>query len=249
MIHDDTDPGAIGVVMRHRVGLALLCLLLAACQWGTAGSGAGGSIDGLRYQGVLYARDGGVPSTLPGVRALTEADLGPELGRVSGSRAGEPEGRRELGELEATGLPDGTPVHSVNGYPTAFRLAARLDGEVALYEPWWAPSARVGADLVAIGGKVREIAVSRTEPPRRLGAVDDPAEVDRLVRALLEAPLLERPSATDPDVRALTFHLADGTGVTRLYDTRTGELWVGTGALRPPAAFAEAIRAATAAGP
>jgi hypothetical protein len=133
--------------MRRWAGLLVIaCLALAACQRSNqTDQGGGPSIDGFQFDGVFYARWTMVTSHPKGVRPLGAADLGRVVGRVVANRADEPvESVAPFGNLEATFLPVRTPVHAVRGYPTSFRLAARSNEGLAIYEPWSSPSARVG---------------------------------------------------------------------------------------------------------
>ena len=137
--------------MRRLIGLLIIaCLALAGCQRSDrTDRGGGASIDGFQFDGVFYARWTAVTTHPNGVRPLNQADLGDAVGRVVANRADEPvESGAPFRNLEATFLPAGTPVHAVRGYPTSFRLAARSEGRLTLYEPWSSPKARVGADLL-----------------------------------------------------------------------------------------------------
>jgi len=213
---------------------------------GPSGSGDGqagaGSVDALQYQGVTYARWAELTSPPAGVRQITDDDVGPEVGRVTGSRADEPVERGpSLGELEATALAPDTPVYAVKGYPTSFRLAARRDGQLGLYEPWENTNARVGADLLALKGRVLRIGIYQRDTLDLLGDIKQSAQVSRLVDTVLRAPVaLQEPTGAQ-DLYILTFHLTDGTGVTRMFDSISGYL---EGGVLTPQEFATAIRRA-----
>jgi hypothetical protein len=238
--------------MRRLVGpLIIACLVLAGCQRSdqTSEGTGGASIDGLQYNGVFYARWTAVTTHPKGVRPIGPADLGRVVGQVKANRADElVESAAPFGDLEATFLPVGTPVHAVKGYPTSFRLAARSDGGLALYEPWSSPTAQVGADLLGgIQGKVRRIGVySHHEPLRLLGLVEGRSQVQRLVRLVLRAPVAEQdPAGTAQDYEpyVVSFHLRDGTATSRLFNAKTG--FMGGGILLPDE-FTAAIRQAIA---
>jgi hypothetical protein len=238
--------------MRRLVGpLIIACLVLAGCQRSdqTSEGTGGASIDGLQYDGVFYARWTAVTTHPKGVRPLGPADLGRVVGQVRANRAGEPvESAAPFRDLEATFLPVGTPVHAVKGYPTSFRLAARSDGGLALYEPWSSPTARVGADLLGgIQGRVRRIGVySHHEPLRLLGFIEGRSQVQRLVGLLLRAPVAEQDpagTAQEYEPSVVSFHLRDGTATSRLFNAETGFL---AGGVLVPDEFTAAIRQATA---
>jgi hypothetical protein len=219
--------------MRRFVGFPIIaCLVLAGCQRShrTAEDAAAASVDGLQFDGVFYAQWTAVTSHPKGVRPLGAADLGRVVGRLVANRAGEPvESAAAFRNLEATFLPVGTPVHAVKGYPTSFRLAARSEGRLAIYEPWSSPRARIGADLLGgIEGKVRRIGVyNQHEPLRLLGSIDDRRQVERLVRLVLRAPFREQDPASGPhddEPYVVSFHLRDGTATSRLFNAKTGFL-------------------------
>jgi hypothetical protein len=227
--------------MRRWEGLLLIvCLALAACQRsGPGGAGDGGaSIDGFQFGQTFYARWTHITSHPAEVRPLQDRDLGRVVGQVVANRADEPvESGTPFRNLEATFLKVGTPVYAVKGYPTSFRLAARRDGELGLYEPWASPTARVGADLLGgIDGKVRRIGVYTDHGLRPVGTISDRRQVQRLVNLVLGAPLQAQDpaaSAKEYQLYVLTFHLADGTGVSRLFNAATGFIAGGIVAPKP----------------
>ena len=108
----------------------------------------------------------------------------------------------------------------MRGYRPSFRLAARQDGRLVLFEADATPRARVGRDLLDLEGKVRRISVnSRADGTAELGAITNPKQVAGMMRMLLAGPVDQRvqPTAEQP-VRLLAFHLRDGTATVRAYD-------------------------------
>jgi hypothetical protein len=235
--------------MRRWAGLlAIACLMLAACQRSHRTDDRGGaSIDGLQFQGVFYAQWTMVTSHPKGVRPLGPTDLGRVVGRVVANRADEPvESAVPFRNLEAMFLPVGTPVYVVRGYPTSFRLAARSKGRLAIYEPWYFPTARVGADLLGgIQGRVRRIGVyGSREPLSLLGSIEDPRQVEHLVRLVLRASAVEQDPASGPqddEPYVVSFHLRDGTAASRSLNAKTGFL---AGGVVVPDQFITAVREA-----
>jgi len=232
--------------MKRRGGLLLIvCLALAACQQsGRGGEGDGGaSIDGFQFGQTFYARWTDVTAHPAGVRPLRDSDLGPVVDRVVANRANEPvESGTPFRNLEATFLKVGTPIYAVKGYSNSFRLAARRDGKLGLYEPWESPTARVGADLLGgIDGKVRRIGIYADHGLRPLGTISDRRRVEGLVDLAMQAPVEGQDPANSKDeyeLYVLTFHLADGTGVSRLFNAATGFL---AGGVVVPKPFTAAI--------
>ena len=138
----------------------------------------------------------------------------------------------------ASVLPIGTAIHRVNGYRPAFRLAARRDCEIVLYEAWENRRATRGGDLYDLAGNVVAIEIIRedrstTSALRKSfsnpdGArVEDPRAVEKLVDLILAAPTVPRDDrrASNPRLRYwLTFHFRDGTATGRAYDPESGQL-------------------------
>jgi hypothetical protein len=204
--------------MRRAAGLLAGLLLLTGC-WGQsgAGCGGGGSIDAVQLGGVLYGRWDDLSPPPPEARRLDQADLGTKVGEIR-LRHDYLCHRRDLRDLEATGLEAGTPVYEVKGHPRRFRLAApHPSGGLAVYEPWHDPAATTGADLLALAGKVRSVVLDAPESRRRHGAITDPAQVRRLVDAVLAARVEERPFGGGTTV-LVGFLLRGGTAVTRAAD-------------------------------
>lgn len=249
------------VILRVMSLLALLmtpALVVAACgtadpQAGGASStptdgatpiasGSGGTaiidwVDFVRFNGISYLA--GYPAA--GERSLTGADLGEPFATVRfmlSENVRDPEYRIQDGD--AAFLPAGTPVYAVKGYRPEFRLAARRDGRIVLYEADTNPNAKTGADLLDIDGKVRAIAVQSAQDGSELARIDDPARIVDLVAMILAAPIDQR--AFPGDARYIVvFQLNDGTSVRRAYFPTTGELARG---IKAPDAFRAALEEA-----
>lgn len=189
---------------------------------------------GITYIGTYWNRDS----------TLRESDLGPEYGRVRGdadSLTMDTE-RDTMRDGDATGLPAGTQVYSVEGYVPRTRLAARAYGRIYLYEARSAPDGRNGSDLLDLAGKVRSIRIVtsgdyQAEPV----TIEDPHLIAVLVGLVLDAPVDPSPGDYDHDVTynySITFRMGDGTEVDSFYYADTNELGPG---LHPGPEFREAI--------
>jgi hypothetical protein len=100
--------------------------------------------------GITYVANG-----LNGGRALAARDIGPRFATVRFTLAGtihDPSYRPRDGD--AAFLPIGTPVYTVRGYRSSFRLAVRTRAGNVLFEADSNPRAKRGADLLDIAGKV-----------------------------------------------------------------------------------------------
>ena len=121
---------------------------------------------------------------------------------------------------DAAYLEAGSPLYLVRGYRPTFRLAARQDGRLILFEADTNPRARVGRDLLDLEGKVRRISInSRADGRSELGAITDPKQVAAMVRMLHGGPVDQRMQPTsEQHVQLVAFHLRDGTATVRTYD-------------------------------
>jgi hypothetical protein len=206
-------------------------------------------IDFVKANGIDYIASGdgrGVG------RALGDADLGPEQWRVKHMLSGETKGLDyRTADGDSAFVPVGEPVFAVKGYATTFRLAARRNGRIVLYEADTNPAAKTGRDLLDIEGKVRAIAlISDRTPTAVVGRIVDVTRVRELVGAVLSAPVDQklRPSAGYPPggSASVAFELADGTAIARGYDVTNGILHRGILVGDP---FRAAIQALVAAAP
>jgi hypothetical protein len=171
----------------------------------------------VKLNGITYTTDRPVVG-----RTLREGDLGPVYATVRCSlREKLDPTRGELQDGDAAYLDAGSPLYQVRGYRPSFRLAARQDGRLVIFEADTNPRARVGRDLLDLQGKVRRISInSRADGTTELGAITDPGQVASMLRMLLAGPVDQRiqPTAEQPGW-LLAFHLRDGTATIRAYDT------------------------------
>ena len=205
---------------------AIVAVVAAAC--GRGPEAAVDWTDSVRFNGVGYeAPDPHFPG-----RALQESDLDAEFDRVRFRLSGnvnDPAYREKDGD--AGYLDAGTPVYRVKGYSPEFRLAARQDGRITLFEAFDNPRARLGRDLLDVADKVRRIGVyeDRAEDSRlvEVGSIGDRGRVMELTELILNAPVAagDRERNLGDRVRRyfISLHLRDGTAVTRAYYPESGD--------------------------
>jgi hypothetical protein len=217
-----------------------VCLLFAACDGarGRPGPAACDYLDFIRLGGVMYeVADHGVG------RAIGQRDLGPVFARITGNppTSGDCRSYRPR-DGDAAFLASGSSVYRVMGYRPSFRLAARHHGRLRLYEAQEAASARVGADLLDLAGKVRYLSVNSDRV--ELARIKERDQVAELVRLVLAAPV--GPSRVRAENRycAVVFNMVDRTAVRRIFFPETGELLPGVFA---PHEFSEAVASALSA--
>lgn len=219
------------------MGLVAPLLMAAAC----GGSAAHiDFVDFVMLGGITYVAAG---ATAPaGGRQLQESDLGSVYGQVKVKLEGSQDPNHQLQDGDAAFVAPGSQVYRVNGYRPAFRVAARHDGRLFLYEADTNPAARVGADLLDMAGRVVYIGInSQADGITQLGTIKDPKAVQSLVD-MVEQGAVNQSGQPAADLRYFVdFHLADGTEVIRAYWPGAGELARG---IKVPDVFRTIVEAA-----
>ena len=222
--------------------ILLLLAVLSSCGSIFGGQSSPGNqtavidwVNFVRFGGITYL----AASTKPG-RELKDSDLGPVFATVKFKLDGnEHDPAYKARDGDAAYLDAGTQVFTVKSYKPIFRLAARLDNQMQLYEADTNPLAHKGADLLDIGGKVIYVGInSPQDGVTQLGAIKDPHEVATLVNMVLQAQVNQKYVSQGSAQYFITFYLVDGTSVTRAYWLNSGELARG---ILLPKAFGTAV--------
>ena len=187
---------------RGMLVVAMVALLACGCDLVTTLTVSGGPgcrklirqdvadyVNFVKLNQITYTADRPAVGRMPG-----EGDLGPVHATVRCSlrekmdpAGGEPQ------DGDAAYLEAGSPLYRVHGYRPTFRLAARQDGRLVIFEADTNPRARVGRDLLDLEGKVRRISInSRADGRSELGAITDPKQVAAMVRMLHGGPVDQR---------------------------------------------------------
>ncbi len=189
--------------------LSILFLLLSV---GCSNSPAARS-EFLKLDGITYISLGQMPST------ITEGDL-------TYYRAIERRHWPAIKDGDSVSLEVGTPIFSIAGYRTSFRLAAKGEHGIVIYQAEVNPTAAKGGDLLDIGQKVVSITVQGSAGDK-LAEIEDRGWIDTMVDMVLGAPLSTTRNNPGTQMVALTLSLADGTFVKKLF-------WLDSGILGPP---------------
>jgi hypothetical protein len=156
------------------------------------------------------------------------ARAGPEIARVQYNvRENVCDPNYRLKDGDATFLREGTPIHVVQGYNPRQVLAA--SGWVYEMRP---EGGVVGSDQLPFDDGVERLAILSQVDGSELASIDDPALVNAIVAAALQAPV-EGGADRDWDY-SLLFELQDGLRFRRTYNTATG--YMREGVLLPEAA-------------
>jgi hypothetical protein len=220
---------------------AMILLLVAAACGSPAGDALSGGtppnctaiidyVDFVHHQGAFYSAASWFPTL---GRAITDSELGPEQFRVRNtvSQTNCDPYRRPV-DGDAAYVPTGEPVFAVKGYAPMFRLAARHNGRLVLYEADSNPAALHGSDLLDIAGRVKSIALLDEKSGRSPASRLTDATGVRYVVGLIATASIDhgyRPSSTgsEADFVQLAFELTDGTISVRAYDRLAGVLGYG----------------------
>ncbi len=200
-----------------------------------ASSGQGGSeaapsdsvqIDGVTYDRVSYEENVAIADRLVDRQNLV-------------SRVEAQVSSYDLEDGQATVLAPGTPLYAVKGYDVSFRLAARegssgsddkTDRAWSLYEVWSNPGAENTAELLDVRGKVERISLKVFGTPedkasaKQVSSAIGAEESEEITNAVVNARLRRVSGAGFNWL--LVFHLKDGTQSARVYEPRSGELYL-----------------------
>ena len=215
--------------------LAVPIFLAAACT--TSPAVQIDYTDFVKLGGVTYQAEWTSP-----VHPIQDAELGPVYGKVKVKLEGSQDPKHQLQDGDSAFLAPGTQVYRVTGYQSTFRLAARHDGRLTLYEADTNPRAKVGADLLDLANKVLYIGVnSESDGHTELAAIKDPNAVRALVDLVEKSPVDQSNQHGSGPQYFVDFHMLDDTEVIRSYWPGFGELARG---IRVPIAFGVAIASA-----
>lgn len=184
------------------------------------------------YDGPRSELDGASTAKLGRVILQTRCELS----------EGAPEAGYTFRSGDAAFLPEGTQVRELVGFEPAFRVGARVDGQLRIFQGPALAGAATGADVwPGFAEHVRSILVTSQQDGRTvLARLRDPALVGRLVDSIAAAPysVPENPGAYDLFVN---LRLDDGSELRTTYETKFGRLEFG---LTLPAAARTELNAA-----
>jgi hypothetical protein len=175
--------------------------------------------------GITYIADNPAPG-----RSIRGSDLGEPYGEVTCELSGNVTAPGyELRNGDSAYLRPGTTIRRVRGYTPEFRVAARYRGKLTLYEADTNPDATIGSHLLDIRGKVDYVGINSVKDgTTEIASIERRTEVSRLVHLVLEAPVdQDHATYSDADYEDqvfISFHLDDGTAVTRALYPHSGEL-------------------------
>lgn len=194
-------------------------------------------VDFLKYQGVTYQNYGHEVG-----RELQDEDLEEELTKVKfkfvwdGIQPGK---QPSYGPEEAyvANLDIGTPIFTVKGYLPSFRLAARRNGKIILFESSRIPNATKGSDYFDLRNVAYIGINSEEDGVTELAAIKDPERVADLIWHVMNAPAKGGLGMAGPRY-FIAFHFRDGTASSRAFWIESGRLYSD---IMLPREFCEAI--------
>ena len=174
-------------------------------------------VDFVQWNGITYLH---VPPASPGAG---EPALGPQVAAIKRKLAdNETNPSHKIQDGEAAFLDAGTAIYSLTDYRASFRIGVKSASGIAIYEADTNPTAKTGADLLDLSGKVDHMTVADSNG-RELTAIRDPAVVAHLVGLILQAAVDQsvQPSGSQYSV---TIHFRDGSQSVRAFWPSNGEL-------------------------
>ena len=115
-------------------------------------------------------------------------------------------------------LPKGTKLYKMKEYKPEFRIAVKVDEEWLIYEADTNTKAKKGGDLLDIRDKVLYIGInSETDGKTELGAIKDKDIIDKMVNMVLNGEVNQSLQNHDGQRYFISFHLIDGSDVTKCY--------------------------------
>lgn len=166
-------------------------------------------IDGITYESI-YSGLG---------RELTEDDLDREYSRIKFNvsknvfKTG-----YKIKDGDAAYLDKDTVIYSLKGYDPTFRLAAKRENRLILFEAYQNPEAKTGADYLDIKDKVESIGInSDQDGVTELARIKNAKAVERLVDILLSSKIETSSIHREGERCLLVFYLNDGTTVERMF--------------------------------
>lgn len=237
--------------------IALICLLpLLAAPVAAAQSDARSeeAVDFIRFDGATYLASAYLSQDDLdwSERQGEENPLGPAVGAVSSRQVNPADAFAYPNEPCHWSVPDsvapvlapGDPIHAVPGFMTDFRLAARHDEGVRIYQVWCRDDARVGADLFDIYGRVSRISVTGDLSERSgFAVIEDPALLATLTDMVLSGKVIPEENSTGaPVTHQLIVQLNDGS--TFRISTAPGEVLWGLSVIEVPPEFHDILDAA-----
>jgi hypothetical protein len=176
-------------------------------------------VDLVRFSGVTYVSEPEHPTEHP-----DPSVLGPEHARVAFRAPSDCNYKFKDGD--AAYLQPGTPLYTVKGYRTDFLLATFQGGVVKMYEADYIPNAKTGADLLDIDRKVAFIKITSSDAAAtEIGKIDDPAQVESFVTAVLRGPVTTGdPGRRSGEMYRIAFHMHDGIVIRAVYWDEANEI-------------------------
>ena len=127
---------------------------------------------------------------------------------------------------DAAFLPVGTPIYKLKDYKSEYRILAKKENKLVIYEVSDNPSAKTGGDLLDIQDKVTSVSIHNGEDNSKIAEIIDQAVIDKLVSNLLNNSFIEQKGKEKNGPRYfLKFNLKDQTNMNRAYWTEDNILW------------------------
>ncbi|WP_425800768.1 hypothetical protein ACHOLT_11590 [Desulfitobacterium sp. Sab5] len=152
-------------------------------------------------------------------------NLGSQIGEVKFRLSGninDPNYKAKNGD--AAFLEKGSPIYTVNGYKSSFRIAVRSSNNIVVYQVFNNPNAKIGADIADIFNKVEYIGISDETNDKEIVAIRDVTKINEMVDMLLKAPVNPSSRSERTGKRYfISYHLKDGSEFKGAYWSESGQ--------------------------
>jgi hypothetical protein len=152
-------------------------------------------------------------------------NLGSQIGEVKFRLSGninDPNYKAKNGD--AAFLEKGSPIYTVNGYKSSFRIAVRSSNNIVVYQVFNNPNAKIGADIADIFNKVEYIGINDETNDKEIIAIRDVTKINEMVDMLLKAPVNSSSRSERTGSRYfISFHLKDGSEFKGAYWLESGQ--------------------------
>lgn len=172
-------------------------------------------VDFVQFDGIHYLHND---------YTIDANSLGSRIGEVKfkvSDNVNDPNYKTKDGD--AAFIEKGTPIYSVIGYKSSFRIAIRSSNNVRVYQAFNNPSAKIGSDIADILGKVDYIGINDEISDNEMVVIRDAQQINEMVDLVLRAPVNPSNSRRDGKRYFISFHLKDGSEFKGAYWLESGK--------------------------
>ncbi|MTI48092.1 hypothetical protein [Sporosalibacterium faouarense] len=150
--------------------------------------------------------------------------LGPKIDEVNFKLSGNiSDTNYEIKDGDAAYLEKGTPIYSINGYNSTFRIAVKDKDQVIVYQVFSNPNAKVGSDIADIFDKVDFIRINNSENGEVIATITEEKTVKDITDMLLNSPVEISSDRQAEKLYLVAFYLKDGSEFKGAYSLENNQ--------------------------